>query len=153
MKILKRILLVGWLILIFCLSAQPANDSTVTSNFVGELIYKLYSLIVSKDNTIDIALFLQKYISVIRKLAHFTEFAILGILFYINFDLFHTNKRLILSIMFSVIYAISDEIHQLFVVNRHCSVNDIFIDSIGAISGILLFHLIEDLWKKRSVSY
>ena len=152
MKKLKRILLISWLVVIFYMSAMPSSDSLSTSNVVGEFIYKFYLLFVPRQNALDLIRFLEINIPVIRKLAHFTEFAILGKLFYTNLDTYQYRKRIILSIVFSVIYAISDEIHQLFVLNRHCSVYDMLIDSLGAITGILLFHLIVIIWKKHYVS-
>ena len=130
---------------------MPSSDSLTTSNKVGELIYRLYVLFAPKQNTLDVIQFLQKYIHLIRKLAHFIEFAILGILFYMNLDTYHYRRRIWLSIVFSVVYAIGDEIHQLFVLNRYCSVYDMLVDSLGAVTGIILFHQLLDLWKKHYV--
>ena len=131
---------------------MPSNDSLTTSNIVGELIYKIYQLFIPSQYSMDVTEFLQRYIPLIRKLAHFTEFAILGILFYINIDFYEDRKRIMFSILLSVLSAISDEIHQLFVLNRYCSVYDMLIDSLGAITGVILFHLIISLWKKHFIS-
>ena len=48
------------------------------------------------------------------------------------------NKEYYLSIIVCIIYAISDEIHQIFVPDRSCQVYDMMIDSLGSIVGILL---------------
>ncbi len=52
------------------------------------------------------------------------------------------NKRFILlSITFAIFYGILDEIHQLFVQGRSCSLSDVFLDTVG-ISFASLIYLI-----------
>ena len=48
------------------------------------------------------------------------------------------SKRFIVSIVISVLYAVSDEIHQIFVPSRVGAVADVFIDSLGATLGICI---------------
>lgn len=45
-------------------------------------------------------------------------------------------------------YATSDEIHQYFVPGRACMVEDVFIDTLGVILGILLIMLGKKIIKK-----
>lgn len=77
---------------------------------------------------------------ILRKIAHILEFAILTFLFLrilAKEDL--SNKNIIIySIVFSFLYALSDEYHQTFVLGREGSLKDVGIDSIG----ILLMGLI-----------
>ncbi|MFA7707803.1 MAG: VanZ family protein [Candidatus Pacearchaeota archaeon] len=47
----------------------------------------------------------------------------------------------LLIILFSIVYAISDEFHQLFVVGRTCSLSDVLIDSIGILLAGLIYLL------------
>lgn len=61
----------------------------------------------------------------IKKTAHFTEFAVLYILY---FKTFLNCKK---SIAMAVLYAVSDEIHQSFVPARNPSIMDVGIDSLG----------------------
>ncbi|MCX7911254.1 MAG: VanZ family protein, partial [Endomicrobia bacterium] len=72
---------------------------------------------------------------VLRKIAHITEYFVLVILFLrafkISLDNKDNKKIYFLSIIFSILYAISDEIHQYFVPGRHFALTDILIDSIG----------------------
>lgn len=84
----------------------------------------------------------------IRKLAHFTEFAVLGVISYLNIKDLFKNRHVIFSLIFCALYAASDEIHQLFVPGRYCAVLDMGIDTCGALLGILLMHLISKKWKK-----
>ena len=52
------------------------------------------------------------------------------------------NNLYLISIILCIIYATSDEIHQLFVPGRACQLRDILIDSIGSITGVYLYKLI-----------
>ena len=124
------------MVLIFYMSSQPASDSTETSNFVTTVLFRLFF-----NNHYEKAYFIERYAPIIRKLAHFIEFMILAILVYINLKEFKVRNILSSAIIISALYAISDEIHQLFVLNRYCSIGDMIIDISGAITGILLIHL------------
>lgn len=144
-KAIKLVLLLLWMGLIFFFSAQVGNDSTVTTNVVLDILYKIYGLI---SNKIDYVTFMNMVFKPIRKIAHFCEFGVLGILSYLFFREIKKDKAVVIAIAFSCVYAISDEIHQIFVPNRACAVADMLIDSCGAILGIILIHLICKRWIK-----
>lgn len=135
--------------LIFYLSDQPGAVSQNTSDNFSGFIYDILNILFKlKIKELD---FVKDYIFLIRKLAHFTEFSILGVLAYISINDFSLKKSLMLSIVFSIFYAISDEIHQLFVINRSCSIYDMLLDSLGAITGIIMINLISKNAKKGSI--
>lgn len=75
----------------------------------------------------------------VRKTAHVTEYAILGIL---AVRALRHVRRLparqlwIAAWLFATIYAASDEFHQIFVPGRTPKVTDVMLDSVGAIIGI-----------------
>ena len=69
---------------------------------------------------------------ILRKIAHILEYSILAILSMRNFN----NKKLFVFVA-TLIYAISDEIHQKFVPGRGPSPKDVLIDSLGIILGIM----------------
>ncbi len=52
------------------------------------------------------------------------------------------SKKYLLSILICIIYATSDEIHQILVPGRACQIRDVLIDSIGSITGVYLYKLI-----------
>ena len=58
------------------------------------------------------------------------------------------KKLLLLSVAISIIYALSDEIHQSFVTGRNSSLKDVFLDFIG-ISFASLVYLISLEYRKR----
>jgi VanZ family protein len=71
--------------------------------------------------------------TILRKGAHVTEYAILGLL------LVRALGRETPAFLAGVAYAISDEIHQRFVAGRHASPVDVAIDATGVLLGILAF--------------
>ena len=69
---------------------------------------------------------------VLRKIAHFCEYAILGAL------LLRALGSEVLAVAAGVAYAASDELHQHFVPGRHAAVRDVAIDAAGVVAGVLL---------------
>ena len=48
----------------------------------------------------------------------------------------------IISIFLSFLYACSDEVHQLFIVERTGRILDVFIDTLGASTGVFLYYFL-----------
>jgi VanZ family protein len=71
--------------------------------------------------------------TILRKGAHVTEYAILGLL------LMRAIGRELPTFLIGVGYAITDEVHQHFVTGRHSSPIDVAIDSTGVLIGLLVF--------------
>ncbi len=69
----------------------------------------------------------------LRKLAHLTEYAILGAL------LVRATRRPWLALGLAALYAASDELHQHFVEGRHAAPLDVAIDTVGALAGIVVW--------------
>ena len=128
-KILSWIAFLFWLFLIFFFSSQGGEDSTELSGGILEWINQILPFSLS--------------LHAIRKMAHFTEFFILGIL---TFNLlryyFQIDKKLIIkAAVFCFIYACSDELHQLFIEGRGPSIVDVAIDFSGSLVSIVLIYL------------
>ena len=70
--------------------------------------------------------------TILRKGAHVTEYAILGLL------LLRALGREAPAFALGVAYAITDEVHQHFVSGRHSSPIDVAIDSAGILLGVLV---------------
>jgi len=67
---------------------------------------------------------------------HLLIYTILAFLFYLSFNKTGIRRYLlILSFIFTLIYGITDEVHQLHVPYRDASIGDVFADSIGALLG------------------
>ena len=87
---------------------------------------------------------------IIRKLAHFSIYFLLGAFLMLTAGTFKWENciRFDVSVLFALVYAMSDEFHQLFVSGRSCEFRDVCIDTIGASFGILLVLVIFILVKK-----
>ena len=123
-KNINIILLIIWMLIIFVMSSFNGESSANQSNFIVKIISEIFS--ISNINYLSF---------IIRKLAHFTEYFILGILVINNFK--KINKKIIFgSIIFCMLYAFTDEFHQLFVNGRSGQIIDVLIDSFGSMCGI-----------------
>lgn len=68
---------------------------------------------------------------------HFLIFSILGFFLLISLVRGRHYNLIVLAIILAIIYAISDEFHQLFVPGRSCNFQDIITDSAGILfSGV-----------------
>ena len=85
---------------------------------------------------------------IVRKIAHVTEFALLGALLWLRLES-TGRKRAITALVVSAAAAGVDELIQLFF-DRGSQFRDVVIDSGGAVLGISLAVLISALWKKRN---
>lgn len=128
---------------IFCLSNQPAIDSTelsdgFISNTIGN-VYKLFNKNISSDELSEIKV---KYTHPVRKMAHFTIYMILGILVTLLVREYNVsfNKCLFISLLVCLLYSISDEAHQLFVIGRSGEIRDVLIDTSGSFISIFVFN-------------
>lgn len=142
-KVIYSIFIVLWMGVIFCLSNQPAIDSTelsdgFISNTIGN-VYKFFNKNISSDELNEIKV---KYTHPVRKMAHFTIYMILGILVTLFVREYNVsfNKCLFISLLVCLLYSISDEVHQLFVIGRSGEILDVLIDTSGSFIGIFVFN-------------
>ena len=87
---------------------------------------------------------------VVRKLAHFSIYAILGIniLGFVNtYKNFKFKSQIEITLFSGFLYAVSDEFHQMFSGGRTASPKDVCIDTLGVLFGIGIFLLIKKLIK------
>ena len=137
MKWFKIILLILWMGLIFSFSSQTGTSSSSLSTKVLTRI----AITIDKDMTDEeIDEFVDKYSFIIRKVAHLTIYFILGILAYINLKEYMrvTPALVIYSIIFCLVYASTDEIHQLLVNGRSGNIYDVILDTCGSTLAILI---------------
>jgi VanZ family protein len=76
--------------------------------------------------------------TILRKLAHLAEYAVLGVL--LDRAL---RRQLVVAVALASLYAVTDEVHQLFVEGRHGSPIDAGIDTLGALLGVLLWRRVQ----------
>ncbi len=127
------------MVFIFFLSHQPATQSSNLSSGITQLIINTIEKIAP-----GISFNWDLFHHFIRKNAHFFIYFVLGILVsnaFITSASSHLTKGQILgySIGLCILYAISDEVHQVFIPGRAGQIKDVIIDSAGAVIGVLLY--------------
>ncbi len=150
-RIVFWMLTVLMMVLIFVFSSENANSSQRTSEGFTKKILSISKSFNSLTEFEQITVIEQVQFFV-RKAAHFSAFALLSISL-LSAMLLTFKKRFLwlYTFIISVVYAISDEIHQLFVPGRSCRIGDVFIDSMGALSGILIVLIITMLYKYQKL--
>lgn len=154
-KISLWCLILLWMGIIFFFSAQNSNDSShLSSSFLENVI-----LVFLPEQTAADTDLLQQLSFLIRKCAHMTEYAILAILLLMQIRLYgwltaQASRRKLSAWTFTfllqallttgivILYAASDEFHQLFVSGRSGQATDVLIDTCGGLFGILFYFLL-----------
>jgi len=106
--------LIGYMVLIFYLSSQPLEELQLPE------------------------------IWNIDKLLHIVEYGVLGVLWLRALTrYFYKGARLTLkwlALLFTILYGVSDEVHQMLVPNRTPSIFDVMADGLGAWLGVWLYN-------------
>lgn len=144
-KVLSYVVVVLWMGVIFFFSSQPAVDSKELSTGVTEILISVVEAVAP-----DSDFFMENVHHFIRKNAHFFIYFILGILVLraLRLSKIQGKKGIVLALAICIVYAISDELHQLFVPGRGAQVKDVFIDSTGALVGIILYGSLRGIERK-----
>lgn len=138
-KIFSWSLVILWMGLIFYLSHQPAPESNKLSKEITELIIETVEKI-APDRSFNF----RNLNHIVRKNAHFFAYLVLGILVLngLRNNGIKGYKGIALALFICVLYAISDEIHQIFVPGRGGQVKDVIIDSGGAFIGVIFYNIV-----------
>jgi VanZ family protein len=146
-KIILWILILGWMTIIFLFSSQNADESSALS----EGFLRRFILWFLPDNISTETVDLLEHI--VRKCAHMTEYAVLSILIsmelrlYVSFKL--QWKYIVISVILVMLYAATDEFHQLFIGGRSGQVKDVLIDTLGGLIGACIVSLVIRIRKKQ----
>ena len=130
--VLAWTLLILWMLFIFIMSSFNGVMSSNQSGSIAVLIYNLFDI----SDT-------EKVSFIVRKCAHVSEFFILGILVINLVSKYNVKHIYFISFIICVLYASSDEFHQLFVPGRSGQVTDVLIDLIGVVLGLSIYCLIK----------
>lgn len=151
-KLLISLLLVFQMLFIFTMSSFGSDSSNAQSGQIIQVLRQVFPSLSSHTSGLDAS----ALTFIVRKTAHFTEYAILGILFYFFYRQILPQKNglrlFVLAILSSFLYACTDEIHQLFVPGRSGQFTDVLVDTLGAFCGCLLLLAIRRLrkaWRAR----
>ncbi|MDD3173313.1 MAG: VanZ family protein [Herbinix sp.] len=142
---------VSWLpaviimIIIFCFSSKPADNSNESSMTVANEIITIYENVTNiqyqEAKRAEIAGSINHFV---RKGAHFCEYALMAAAIAFHF---YVRKRqgkflFLMPIILSCLYAITDEFHQTFIPGRAGLVKDVLLDTSGAATGVFLFMVV-----------
>jgi VanZ family protein len=98
------------------------------------------ALIFALSSVPDLGTGLGGWDTVLRKVAHTTEYAVLAAL------LLRATRKVALAFVLATLYAASDELHQAFVSGRHGAPLDVAIDAVGVVAGIVLCKRARPRW-------
>ncbi len=143
-KLLRLLPPLAWMALIFLFSAMPSDSSTRQSSTLADMLVSVAGRFLFLDQTARVLLS-ARLEPVLRKLAHMTEYAVLFILWrHALRSLGNTLKKAsFVSALICILYAASDELHQLFVPGRSGMVMDVGIDSLGVFIAFIILFLME----------
>ena len=144
-KTIFAVLLVLWMGFIFSMSCENAEESSNTSGQTIKVVLSTVPEFEKQPEEVKVNI-IEELQFIVRKSAHFIGYMILGILasgLILQYE--NINKKYPLAFLICVIYAISDEIHQLFVPGRSGQVRDVLIDSAGSLLGIIIVMAFEKL--------
>ncbi|MCM1262354.1 MAG: VanZ family protein [Butyrivibrio sp.] len=133
-RLYAGVLAVMWMCMIFAFSAQESEESGEVSGALSQQIVssvdKFFHINLDDEELLRIAEAIE---TPLRKAAHMAEYAVLSVLIYIWIGKWQA------AVAFAALYAVSDEVHQLFVPGRAGRFSDVIIDSMGALLGVFIF--------------
>ena len=150
------ILTILWMVMIYRYSARTGSDSTAQSLRAGRLVCSIFVPGYERWTSEDQDMLAEQIDYPIRKGAHATEYAILGILTFLTalsgMACKEQWKPYLIAAAIAILYAASDEFHQLFVPGRSGQVSDVILDAAGVVAGLVLTYRIGILAARRSES-
>ena len=148
-RILLWIAVVAVCVMIFLFSAQTGEESADTSGrvvrWVIAILVKGYHLMAAAQQQ---EIF-ETASLIVRKLAHFSEFALLGFLVRLLMQSYAIRAASPWAWLAATLYAMTDEFHQMFTEARGPSLVDVGIDSLGAAAGVAFACLLLWLFMRR----
>lgn len=141
-KLLSWIAVIFWMALIFYLSHQPAAISNELSSGITELIVDALEKLASQFQ-----FNIGELHHIVRKNAHFFAYLTLGILVLNGLRRSGVNIKqgAGVALLICILYAVTDEVHQLYIPGRSGEVRDVMIDSAGASLGIMIYLIVSRL--------
>ncbi len=136
-----------WMVFIFYMSSRTGNESTEQSSIISTFLTNVLEK-VRQDGPQETERLNAVLETVIRKAAHMAEYAILFLLSYLAMVKISKSENRIYNkltaALISLLYACTDEMHQLLVPGRSGKMTDVAIDMIGVILVLLCMKLAEN---------
>ena len=139
---------------IFNFSAQDGEQSGSLSMMISEKCAELLNTLSGKHwSEAVLAGWAEYFEHPLRKLAHFSEYACMGVLVYILWSQWlRRGKGLyLLTVAWVFVSAAGDEFHQLFVPERYGSFADVLLDTCGGACGMLFCILVYRIMRHKKM--
>ena len=145
------VLLITQMWVIFGFSGQNGEESGSISRKITEEVTKNISSIQNLEKE-EKEKVLRKIENIIRKLAHFSLYTIIGILLMSLMSTYKIKQksRILISGSIGLLYAISDEIHQSFIPGRGPQITDVGIDFSGVVVGMCIVLVVISFYTKKT---
>lgn len=132
----------SWMAVIFYLSHQPGSASSDLSSGIVATLLNFMDQVAP-----NLELNIESFHTFVRKNAHFMAYLLLSLL---SLNAWRSSgfrgwKQLVLGFGMCVLFAVTDETHQLFIEGRSGETRDVLIDSAGAALGLVLYAAIGKL--------
>lgn len=134
-RILLWVFLAGIACMIFFFSSQNGEDSSRMSGRV--LKHVIAYLQPALEWVIGRGVSMATMERVVRKLAHFSEYALLGFCLTLLLREYAWRFPRIFACLMGAGYAVTDELHQLLSKGRSASARDVLIDTSGVVAGMV----------------
>ena len=135
---------------IFIFSSKPADTSNDSSLNIANNILTIYENTTNQQYQEPQRWNILETINhIVRKSAHFCEYAVLSIAFALHLFVHQKSRRYIIiwSTLMSGAYAATDEYHQTFIPGRSGQFSDVLLDTTGAFVGVFCFVLLWEIAK------
>ncbi|MCR5430070.1 MAG: VanZ family protein [Eubacterium sp.] len=153
LRVILIVLIIGWMFMIFDFSAEDGEESQSLSDQITIKVVHILKPNFDSMPKAEQKEYFNKASFIVRKIGHFGEYGLLGLLvtgFLLTFEgIRNLKKRYIyfFATLWCALYALTDEAHQLFVEGRSARIGDVFVDMMG---GLVAAVILVAIWKKIS---
>lgn len=123
-----------WMLVVFNMSSQTADNSSQTSSELSRILCNIFIEGFNDLPTIDQNAILENMAHPIRKCAHAAEYFILAV--FLSGAFSFKRKKLLYAWLITILYSMSDEVHQIWVPGRSGEVLDVVNDSLAGLVGV-----------------
>lgn len=141
-RVLTSGMTLGLMIMIFAFSTQDAEKSDRTSGFISDTVVRLVYRDYEQMNPASQQSIYAEIQHIVRKCAHFTEYCLLGFMLRLCLESWFGHRKrgkwrlFTLALCAGILYACTDEIHQLMIDGRSGQWTDVLVDSGGVLTGV-----------------
>lgn len=145
-KIIVWIALLSVMIAIYVFSSQNADASdSLSEGLLSKILERVIDSFSEMEDGAKAEL-INQYNRLIRKCAHYSIYTLLGFVLSRLWKFYKSQDRAFWKVLLiGALYAVTDEIHQLFVPGRSGSIIDVLIDTAGVFTGIILFGIFNSI--------